>query len=247
MRDRKSIRTAVLSVLKSISALKSAKPGLRRLGLGAGLACVVALSGCASYRPTQSGYLSDYTQLQRDPIHLNYGLGVQRANAHNATPQATSQIDSYYIETVEWKVDEKSRAGGNPDRQAFLTSTLDRALRKQLGKLKPIVDQPGPGSARVRAVITDVQLSRPYLNAALIPMNLALTMTFWTPVAIGPIFNGGGFVEAEVLGPDGKQISAVSCASAGGPLDVVGYYSRTRHARQAMQRAAWELRETLEH
>jgi hypothetical protein len=212
----------------------------RRLLLLAGLVLVASCPGCASYRPTQSGYLSDYTQLQKDPIHLNYGLGRERANSHNALPESTSPIDSYYIESVVWMVDESSRAGGDPKRRDYLISKLDEALRNQLGKLKPIVDKPGPNSARVRAAITDVKLARPYLNLALLP-------TLITPVRVGPMFNGGGFVEAEVLGPDGKQISAVSVASAGGPLDLFGYYTRSRHARQAMQRAAWELRETLEH
>jgi hypothetical protein len=204
-----------------------------------GLGLVVFCPGCASYRPTQSGYLSDYTQLQKDPIHLNYGLGRERALSHNVSPTNSSAIDSYYIEPVVWMVDESSRAGGDPKRKESLTSSLDQALREQLGKLKPIVDTPGPRTAKVRSAITRVELSRPYLN-------LALLATFITPVWIGPMFNGGGFVEAEVIGPDGKQISAVTVASAGGPLDLFGYYSRARHARKAMQRAAWELRETLE-
>jgi hypothetical protein len=210
-----------------------------RLVLLGGLAWVASSSGCASYRPTQSGYLSDYGQLQKDPIHLNYGLGLQRANSHNASVESLEAIESYYIEPVAWMVDESSRAGGDPKRRAFLTSSLDRALRSQLGKLKPIVDQPGPHTARVRSVITDVKLARPFLN-------LALLATLITPVKVGPMFNGGGFVEAEVVGPDGRQISAVSVASAGGMLDLFGYYTRSRHAKQAMQRAAWELRETLE-
>jgi hypothetical protein len=195
--------------------------------------------GCASYRPGQSGYLSDYSQLQRDPIHLNYGLGLQRAKSHNATPEGTSQVDSYYIEPVQWLVSESSRAGGDPVRQAYLTSTLEQALKDQLGTLKPIVDQPGPNSARVRAAITDVELSRPILNTLLLT-------TVVTPVFVGPMFNGGGYVEAEVVAPDGKQLAAVSCASAGGPLDLFGYYAKSGHPKKAMQRSAKELREALE-
>ncbi len=211
----------------------------RRLVFLASLCGLLSGSGCASYRPGQSGYLSDYSRLQKDPIHLNYGLGLQRAKSHNASAAVVGPIDSYYIEPVAWLVDEASRAGGDPKRREFLTTSLDRALRSQLGKLRPIVDQPGPNSARVKAAITDVKLSRPLLNLALLP-------TMITPVKVGPMFNGGGFVEAEVLGPDGRQISAVSVASAGGPLDLFGYYLRSRHARQAVERAAWELRETLE-
>ena len=161
-------------------------PDARRLaGLIAALAAILSGPGCASYRPGQSGYLSDYSRLQKDPIHLNHGLGLQRAKSHDATPEELGQVDSYYIEPVQWLVAESSRAGGNPDRRDYLTSTLDCALKEQLGKLKPIVDQPGPRTARVRSAITDVKLSHPLLN-------LALLGTFVTPVWVGPMFNGGG-------------------------------------------------------
>ena len=196
-------------------------------------------AGCAAYQPTRSGYLSDYSQLQKDPFHLNYGLGLERNQSHDAAPAEAAQVDSYYIEPVQWLVSESSRGAGNVERREMLTSALHEQLREQLCMLKPVVDQPGPNTARVRAAITEVKLSRPLLNVALLA-------TIVTPVIIGPIFNGGGFVEAEVIGPDGRQISAISCASGGGMLDVTGYYLKGGHARKAMRRAAKELRETLE-
>jgi hypothetical protein len=203
------------------------------------IALMMVGTGCASYRPTQSGYLSDYSRLQKDPIHLNRGLGLQRNKSLDASPAEVSQVDSYYIEPVQWLVSESSRAGGDPERQQLLTSTLEEQLREQLGTLKPIVDQPGPNTARVRAAITDVKLSRPLLNAAMM-------VTVITPVFIGPIFNGGGFVEAEVIGPDGRQMAAISCASGGGPIDILGYYIKSSHAKKAMRRSVKELIETLE-
>lgn len=211
----------------------------RRATLLAGLVLLVFGPGCAAYRPGQSGYLGDYSQLQKDPIHLNYGLGLQRAKSHDATPEATCRIDSYYIEPARWLVDESSRGGGDPARRAYLTSALEDALKEQLGTLRPIVDEPGPNTARVRSAITSVMLSRPILNTAILA-------TMVLPVGIGPIFNGGGLVEAEVIGPDGRQVSAISCASGGGALDIFGYYMKSRHAKQAMRRSAKELRETLD-
>ncbi len=208
------------------------------LGLLA-LAAASVAPGCASYRPSQSGYLSDYSRLQKDPFHLNRGLGLERVKSRNATAEAACQVDSFFIEPARWLVDPKARAGGDPARERDLTSALDAALREQLGALKPVVDRPGPRTARVRSAITTVKLARPALNVLMLA-------TFATPVGIGPIFNGGGVVEVEAVGPDGRQIAAVSCGSAGGPLDFFGYYSRSAHARKAMRRAAKELRETLE-
>ena len=240
MPDARPIATPGLTLPRIIFLRGAGKLDRRRASLLFGLAWALSSPGCASYRPGQSGYLGDYSQLQKDPIHLNYGLGLQRNRSRNATPEATGRVDSYYVEPVQWLVDESSRAGGDPDRREFLCSSLEQSLREQLGTLKPVVDQPGPNSARVRAAITGVKLSRPILNTALLA-------TAVTPVFIGPMFNGGGLVEAEVIGPDGKQLAAISCASGGGPLDIFGYYMKSRHARQAMRRSAKELRETLEH
>lgn len=216
-----------------------AKPGPskgRRLLL---VVLLMAGTGCASYRPTQTGYLSDYSRLEKDPIHLNYGLGLQRNLSHNAAPQEACQVDSFYIEPVQWLVPDSSRAAGDPRRQEVLTSILEGQLKEQLGTLKPIVDVPGPNTARVRSAITGVNFSRPLLNAAMM-------VTLITPVFVGPIFNGGGYVEAEVIGPDGRQISAISCASAGGIIDLYGFYNKPAHAKKAMRRSARELRQTLE-
>ena len=210
----------------------------RSLALMVGLLGFAACPGCASYRPTQSGYLSDYSGLVKDPIHLNRGLGLQRAKSHNASTEAMGQVDSYYIEPVQWLVSEQSRASRDPNRRDQLTALLHDALRDELCQLGPVVDQPGPRTARVRSAITNVRLSHPLINIALIP-------TWITPIKVGPMFNGGGYVEAEVIGPDGRQISGVSCASSGGPIDILGFYTRMRHAKQAMRRAAEELRETL--
>ena len=220
-------------------ATRKASAGRRTIPLGL-LTLLLSGTGCASYRPGQSGYLSDYSGLQKDPIHLNYGLGLQRARSHDATPEATSRVDSYYIEPVQWLVDGSSRGGGDPARQQDLTSALEQSLKEQLGTLKPVVDQPGPNTARVRSAITVVKLSRPILNTLVLA-------TAVTPVFIGPMFNGGGLVEAEVIAPDGKQMAAVSCASSGGPLDLFGYYTKSGHPRKAMRRSAKELREALAH
>ena len=208
--------------------------------LGVGWVALALLApGCASYRPTESGYLGDYSGLQKDPVHLNRGFGLQRNKSHDASPEEACRIDSFYLEPSRWLVDESSRAGGNPKREAILTAALQEQLREQLGALKPIVDQPGPNTATVRSAITRVKLSRPLLNAALL-------VTAITPVFIGPIFNGGGSVEAEVIGPDGHQVSAISCVSGGGFLDVYGYFTKSNHAIKAMKRSVRELVQTLE-
>ncbi|SIO58847.1 Protein of unknown function [Singulisphaera sp. GP187] len=203
-------------------------------------------SGCKSldpYQPTQSGVLSDYAGLTKDSFHINGGLGKQRNLSRNATPEALARIDSFYIEPAGWMVDEQSRAGRDSSSRPALTAELSIALRDQLGTIRPVVERPGANTARVRSVITVARLSRPYTNAVFHVAGIVGTVV-GVPVPL-PMFTGGACVEAEVVGPDNRQIAAITCASAGGPLDFFGNFIRLKHARKAMRRAAKELRETI--
>lgn len=216
----------------------------RRAFAGLLMALASASSGCSAlshYWPTESGLLSDYSGLRPDPFHMSYGIGFEHNFSRYATPEALARVDSYYIESIRWAVDPESRAGRDPTRAPALTAALETALRKQLAAIGPVVDAPGPRTARVRAIITDARLSRPVMNTAMTAAGVAFPATF-----LGPIFFGGACVEAEVLAPDGRQFAAISCASGGGWLDLVGLYIRSNHAKKAMRRSAHELRETLE-
>ncbi len=195
--------------------------------------------GCAISRPTESGFLSNYAAMTPDRFHLNRGIGLQRAETFKASPTELAQVDSYYIEPVEWRVDPKSRGGKSDDRRQWLCADLDEALRDRLSTIKPIVDCPGPRTARVRSAITVVDLARPMAN-------VLLTATLISPFGTGPIFSGGATVEAEVISPDGRQIAAISSASRGGMLDLPGYYSLSNHARKGMKRCAEELLQAVD-
>lgn len=211
----------------------------RPLRPAAGWALPLVLAvGCASYRPTESGFLSTYEAMLPDRFHVNRGIGLQRAETFEADAGDLAAIDSYYVEPVEWRVDPASRGGRAAWRRDWLCSYLEKSLRDQLGATKPVVDRPGPRSARVRSAITAVRLSRPVSN-------VVLTATLVSPYGIGPVFFGGGAVEAEVIGPDGRQVAAASSASGGGWLDLWGYYTRSDHARKAMDRCAAELVEAV--
>ena len=199
---------------------------------------LVASGGCVSYRPTESGFLSGYDALTPDPFHVHRRVGIQRAETHQVAAADLCAVDSFYVEPVEWRVDPTSRGGKSPERRDWLCHELENQLKEQLGATRPIVDQPGPKTARVRAAITMVELSRPVANTL-------LTMTLISPFGVGPIFSGGGAVEAEVIAPDGRQIAAISGTSKGGFLDPVGYYTRSNHAKKAMRRCAGELTEAI--
>lgn len=202
------------------------------------LLALIAFSGCAQYQTTESGYLSDYKQLEKDPMHFNWAGGFQRAKTHYATSEDYREIDSFYIEPVKWMVDPESRAGKYTQNHDFLKGWLDKQIRRELSQLKPIVDVPGPKTATVRSAITTVRLSRPYAN-------LLLSATYFSPIKVGAVFFGGAAMEAEVIGPDGRQIAAVTAASSGGLTDIIGFYTRTGHAVKALRRDAHELKQAI--
>lgn len=203
--------------------------------------------GCADLmplRPTMSGQLHDYSGLIKDRFHLNDGLGSQRNLSRNAGLARLDPVDSFYIEPTVWRVDEQSRAGRDPTCRLVLTAELERALCEKLGKIRPLVDRPGPNTAHVRSFITETRLSRPFLNTAFTVAGVA-GMAGGVPIPLGPMFSGGACVEAEVMLPRGQQLAAISCASGGGPLDFSGQFIRDGHARKAMRRAAKELEEAI--
>jgi hypothetical protein len=187
------------------------------------LATILAASaGCVQMHPTRSGYLTDYSQLvqvdRQDHI---------RASMVDAV--ALQQIDSFYIEPVEWLADDLGQPASSAKNEANLRTGFETALAKELNCIRPVVNQIGPGTARVRSAVTGVQESQPFANA------------FLAIQVAGPLFNGGAVAEIEVLSPDGQQIAAESLAFRGWEWDVPGFFWRPSHPKTALRRAAKQL------
>lgn len=177
--------------------------------------------GCANVKPTQTGYLSDYSRVQADPDH-------HKLQMHRADWADLQGIDSFYIEEVVWKSSRPKGTVAHPERQESMLKSLREALQRDLAAIRPVVDEPGPHTARVHAAITD-EVDAEYL------------LNILASIVAGPVSNGGATVEAEILAPDGHQIAAVSAARAGGLLDVLGYYLPHDHAKVACRAAARDL------
>lgn len=183
-------------------------------------------SGCANVKPTRSGYLSDYSQLKPEAKH-------KKQEARMAGAGSMTTIDSFYIEEVAWRSARPKSYVKKPQKEQALLKALREALRKELGAVHPVVDQPGPHTARVRAAITDE------VNADVI-LNILVSI-----IAL-PVSNGGATIEAEVRGPAGDQLAAVDFAKAGGVFDVFGYFLPEEHAKQACRGAAKALRRAVQ-
>ncbi len=190
-------------------------------------------TGCASVKPTQTGYLSDYSHLESSGARLNWGLGYHRVNVREPTPAELVGVDSFYIEPVAWLCPEDDWLGKDKTRRERVTKALEVSLRERLGPIRPIVETPGPRTARVHAAVTDVSSARTITNVL-------------ASIVFGPISNGGASVEAEILRPEGGQVAAIAGASHGGGLDVIGYYVRSGHPKTSVRRLAGDLTRRVE-
>ena len=189
---------------------------------------LTATSGCASVKPTKTGYLSDYSRIECPDLSFHWGFGYHSYALREPTPAELVGIDSFYIEPVAWLCPEDDWLGHDKTRQERVTAALDESLRYRFGKIRPIVAAPGPNTARVHAAVTDVSSARNITNAL-------------ASIVFGPISNGGASVEAEVIRPDGIQIAAIRGASRGGGLDFYGYYVRSGHAKKSVRRLTRNL------
>jgi Protein of unknown function (DUF3313) len=186
-----------------------------------------AASGCVHMHPTTSGFLSDYSDLV--PADKK-----DRVRTKSIQPHALADIDSFYIEPVEWLADDLGQPASDPQRAATIRDSLENSLAKELAKIRPIVQEVGPGTARVRAAITGVQESKPFAN-----LFLAVQIA-------GPLFNGGAVAEIEIISPQGRQIAAESAAFTGSEWDVVGYFWGPKHPSAAVARAAKQISSDLD-
>jgi len=134
---------------------------LGRTGLLAALIAVpLVIAGCTPTRerrgtPEESGFLGDYSQLQKNPDYpaalVYVRPGVQWGNYNSV------QIDSVGL----W-----GDASNNisPEDQQTLTDVLYKSLYDDLSKYFTIVNQPGPNTLRLRVALTQVQSAKPVLR-----------------------------------------------------------------------------------
>lgn len=186
-----------------------------------------AAQGCVEMHPTRSGFLSDYSELRQVGHH-------RHVLANPVDMDALAEMDSFYIEPVEWLADNLGQPASNIHQADRIRHTLEEALVRRLGEILPLVgeDQIGPRTAVVRAAVTGVQESKPWANAAVITQ-------------VGPLFNGGASAEIEVLAPNGCQIAAQSVAYRGHEWELFGFFIKRAHAETAMRRAAKQLSRDL--
>lgn len=191
------------------------------------LSLLVAMpSGCVQMHPTRAGFLGDYSELQ-----ATNKRGSVRVKPVDAA--ALENVDSFYIEPVVWLADDLGQPAVREKDAVLFQKTLYESLTKELGPIRPIVDEIGPRTAVVRSAITGVREAQPLVNILLVAQ------------IVGPLFNGGAVAEIEVVGPNGEQIAAQSVAHRGHDWDMLGFFWETTHTVSALRQIGRQLSDDI--
>ena len=121
--------------------------------LSAAFLSVVAAAGCAS-APSTTGFLSDYSRLEPDGskrlAFVDSGLG---------------QYSKFIIERVVVRFhDPAKEEKEDSETVAELRTYMEDAISKAISDRYAMVSQPGPGVARLRVALTDLDKGTPALN-----------------------------------------------------------------------------------
>jgi len=193
---------------------------------------MVISSGCSHSTMSKTGFLSDYSRLQAESdSRLRY-----------LNERALAGYSSFIVDRVEVHfrtgakaIEKKSQGKVTQQDMADLTNYLHSAIVKAITDTGcRIVYQPGPGVARLRVAITDIEETNVVLAA--IPQTRLIT-------GAGV---GGASMEYEVIDSQtGRQLGACVELKAGSRIPFTGL-SQWGGAKAAMDAWAKRVKERLE-
>ena len=162
----------------------------------------------------KSGFLGDYSGLKKGPsggadwVYMNKGVNFGQYN------KVIMDQVTFYL-----KNDAKDK-GIQPDDIKELTEAFDNAVRENIGKNYPLVDQPGPDVMRIRFAITDLVPNKPGISAVTTVMPIGLGVSMLKKAVTGKHTGVGETnMELEVLDSvTNQRIAAAIDQHSGGKL-----------------------------
>ena len=167
------------------------------------IAALVMLWGCAGAPQKQVGFLSDYSHLEPFDDGLRY---INFKKLGNYSKFIFDPVAVHFHEEAKGKkTDEETLK----QLKNYMHSAIIKAI-EALPRSYAVVSKPGPGVARVRVAMTDVDKSSPVLN--IIPQ------TKLTGVGLGGMSMEGEVVDSQT----NEQIGAVIQTQKGKRLSLAG-------------------------
>lgn len=162
------------------------------------LFAVLLLAACST-APRQSGLLSSYAGLE------TADAGLRSSSAERRDDAALSQLRSIAIAPTALAAS-PGNAWLTDAERTLLLREMDAQLCFELSRRYDIAARPADAQAQVKAVVADVRPTGRAASAA------SAAASFFIPGPIGlrvPGTTGGLTAEAEMLGPDGRQLAAL--------------------------------------
>jgi len=171
------------------------------------LALVVTLGGC-KMGAYETGFLSEYKNLAKEGNALRY-VNDNQIKSYN----------KFIVDPVKF-VSHKGAKPTDPKSAEVVTSAFHKDIVTKLEAANyTVVHTPGPGVARIRVALTDLDKSNPVLN--IIPQTHLMGMGI-----------GGVSMEAEMVdSQSGEQIAAVVEGERGSRFSFAGMASREGDAK----------------
>ncbi len=215
---------------------------MRRLPFLLVVGLTVFLAACATTKKgplvKRSGFLSDYSQLKTrtgDPTF-----------SYRSTTFRSSDYDKVILEPVTLWTEETQLYDVSYEDQQALGSALYEALKSAISKTHAIVDQPGPGTLRIRPALTEANDSNAALNLVTTIMPVGLVISHAKSLATGThSFAGAASGEVEVLDAQTGEVLMAAVGRRVGGKTLRGSASKWGDVESAFDTWAKNLAATL--
>jgi hypothetical protein len=187
------------------------------------IALVAAQCGCSAKLGRQTGFLSDYTKLDR-----------QSDISYRYIGPYLGRYSQFIVDPVKVHFHASSKAGKlSAENITDMQNYMHAAIVSAISDRYSIVYRPGPGVARIRVALTDLKKSK-------------IVQNIWPGSKLAGTGLGGASLEAELVDSrDGTQIGAVVESQLGERLSLDGL-STWGDVKAIMDGWAKRLRERLD-
>lgn len=167
---------------------------------------LMLLAGCATTKPSQSGFLGEYYKyLEPGPEGGAKMRWVKSGVDH-------SKYTKFMVDYVVFALaDDSEYKVINGDEMKKLGDAASRALVDAINEKYPVVSEPGPDVARLKLAIVGLKQSRPVYSAVstVIPVGLAVSVV---NKGATDAWTGSGATQAELLAIDSTTNEVIGAA-----------------------------------
>jgi hypothetical protein len=195
--------------------------------------------GCAGKAETRhSGFLDNYPKFEEGTDDIDLVWKKKAVNFGRYDKVMMDRVVFYFSDQSDYQ-------GIDPDELKELADLFHKAMAEALQDKYPFVDTPAPDVLRLRFAITEVEQSRPALNAVTTVLPIGLGISLIKKGATGEHTNVGG-ASMELEGIDSMTNERVFAAIDKEPGAKLEGFSKWGAAEEAFEFWAKRLRKGLD-